>query len=308
LPNVEQSGNQFCIEPIEPALHAVYCANDMSQSVVADLHAHTTASDGELLPEELVDLAANAGLEALAITDHDSVAGVDRALAQGIKRGIEIVPGCELTVYEAQIELHVLALFIDHHSAPFSALIQKMRDHRRARALEICARLRRAGINIADSDVLEAAGGADAIGRPHVAMALIRRGFVRSLQAAFTEYLGEGTPGYVRKFSLSADEAFCAVHAAGGLAFLAHPGPRPHDELIAPLFRRGMDGVEANYPNHSPVNRRFYAGIARRYEKLICGGSDFHGPLVKSETKIGAAGIDRPALNALRRKSQQHTM
>jgi len=278
----------------------------MVDTPVADLHSHTTASDGELSPEQLVDAAAAKGLQALAVTDHDAVASVPRAIEHGKTRGIEVISGCELTVYQGNIELHMLALFVDHNAQAFVALLEKMQMHRRQRALAMAAKLRDSGIALDDADILEAAGGAASIGRPHVAAALIKRGHARTINAAILNFLREGKPGYVEKFKLSAAEGFQAVHASGGVALLAHPGIRPHDELISPLFHLGMDGVEAIYPSHSPVNRRFYTGLARRYEKLICGGSDYHGPRVRPKTQVGDAGVDRATLEALRRKAQSY--
>lgn len=275
-------------------------------TLIADLHAHTTASDGELSPEQLVDAAEAAGLQALAVTDHDAVAGVRRAVAHGKSRGIEVVPGCELTVYQGRIELHMLALFVDDQAPAFAALLEKMQRHRRERALAMAGKLRAAGVALDDADILEAAGVAASIGRPHIAAALVKRGHARTINAAILHFLREGAPGYVEKFQLPAADAFAAVHASGGVALLAHPGIRPHDELIAPLFNLGMDGLEAIYPSHSPVNRRFYTGLARRYEKLICGGSDYHGPRVRPQTQVGDAGVDRGTLEALRRKAQTY--
>jgi predicted metal-dependent phosphoesterase TrpH len=276
----------------------------MSDSIVADLHSHTTASDGELSPEQLVDMAADKGLQALAVTDHDAVASVPRAIAHGKTRGIEVISGCELTVYQGRIELHMLALFVDHLAPSFVELLEKMQRHRRERAMTMAENLRAAGIAIDDADILEAGGGAASLGRPHVAAALIKRGHARNINGAILNFLREGKPGYVEKYQLPAEEAFPAVHASGGVALVAHPGIRPHDELISPLFALGMDGIEAIYPSHSPVNRRFYAGLARRYEKLICGGSDYHGPRVRPQTQVGDAGVDRATLEALRRKAQ----
>lgn len=278
----------------------------MAKDIVADLHSHTTASDGELSPEQLVDSAADAGLEAFAITDHDAVDSVRRAVEHGKKRGIEIIPGCELTVYDGRIEMHVLALFVDDQAPAFVALLQNMQRCRRERALAMAAKLRDSGIAIDDSDILEAAGGAASIGRPHVAAALIKRGHARTVNAAMLHFLREGAPGYVEKFKLPAREAFAATHAAGGVAILAHPGIAPHDELIPPLFSLGMDGVEAIYPSHSPVNRRYYTGLARRYEKLISGGSDYHGPRVRPNIQVANAGLDRASFEALRRKAQSY--
>ena len=273
--------------------------------IYADLHAHTTASDGELSPEELVDRAADAGVAALAVTDHDTMAGVERAVARGKERGVEIVPGCELTIYVCQIELHLLALFVDPAHGPFAKLLQELQAHRRERGLQMVRQLNAAGTPISDADVLEMAGGASAIGRPHVAAALVKRGHAPSHRVAFVKFLQEGKPGFAPKHRLEPSDVFAAIYASGGLSILAHPGVFPHDELIRPLFSQGMDGIEALYRSHSEMNRRFYAGLARRYEKLISGGSDFHGPRVRPGVNVGDGGVERAIYTRLKRTAER---
>ncbi|MCW8133160.1 MAG: PHP domain-containing protein [Planctomycetota bacterium] len=276
----------------------------MPAAILADLHAHTTASDGELEPEALVDAASAAGLNVLAVTDHDTVAGVARAQARGTACGLEIVPGCELTAYYQNVELHILAFFVDiAPDAPLAAMLETLRVKRKSRAFEMAARLTKAGFPLSDEDVIEAAGGADSIGKPHVAAALVKRGHARSVRDGLLRFLVGNAPGNVPKQQLSPEEVFAAVHEAGGVAVLAHPGIVPHDELIAPLFRLGMDGVEAYHLSHSDVNRRFYAGLARRYEKAVSGGSDFHGPGVKPGVTLGASGVDEAILADLRKRA-----
>ena len=273
--------------------------------VYADLHSHTTASDGELSPEALVDRAAHAGVAVLAVTDHDTVDGVQRAIVRGKEREVEIIPGCELTIYVGGMERHLLALFINHEHGPLVALLQKLQEARRARGAKMVENLQKHGINITDADVLEMAGSASAIGRPHIAAALVKRGFARSNRAAFIHFLQDGKPGHAPKYLLQPSEAFAAVHASGGVAILAHPGEIPHDEIIKPLLMLGMDGIEALYRSHSEVNRRFYSGLARRHEKLISGGSDFHGPTVRPGVEVGDGGVDRTVFSELKRAAEQ---
>lgn len=272
--------------------------------IVADLHAHTTASDGELEPEALVDAAADEGLKVLALTDHDTVAGVERAAKRGRERGVEIVPGCELTAYVQNIELHILAFFVDTaKDSALGVLLGRVRTQRRARAVEMAARLTKAGYAITEEDIFEAAGSAESIGKPHVAAALVKRGHARSVRDGLLRFLVGNAPGNVPKEKLAPEDVFEAVHGAGGVAVLAHPGIAPHDELIPQLFRLGMDGVEAFHLSHSDVNRRFYAGLARRYEKVVSGGSDFHGPGVKPGVTLGASGVDERTLADLRKRA-----
>lgn len=282
----------------------------MPQSeIFADLHLHTIASDGELTSEQLVDRAADSGIGAMAVTDHDTVGGVEAAMAHGKSRGIEVVPGCELTIYEGNIELHLLALFIDiAPESAFQKFLLQMQQHRRFRALSMISKMKLANVHIEESDVTDAAGSADSIGRPHVADALVKRGYARTPHEAMLKYLQPGCIGYVPKHRLTPETAFAVVRAAGGLSILAHPGRNPHDEMISPLFHRGMDGIEALYRSHSPVLRKFYTGLARRYERAISGGSDFHGPSLTPDIQVGEAGVDRYVFAALKSEAARRKM
>ena len=274
--------------------------------IYADLHTHSIHSDGELTPGELLGLAAKNGLHAIALTDHDSLGGVAQAAERGRELGIEVIPGCELTVYEGSMELHILGLFVEiSPGTALAELLARMQDARRVRALQMARQLREAGVPIEDADVLRAAGAAQSAGRPHVAAALVQRGHARDGKQAFVKFLGEGRPGYVKKFALAPESAFAAVHAAGGVALLAHPGRTQHDELIARLFRQGMDGIEALYRSHSMPNQRFYSGLASRYEKVVCGGSDYHGPRMTPRIQPGDGGVDRATLEDLRRAAMR---
>lgn len=274
--------------------------------IAADLHVHSTASDGELPPEQVVDFAAQAGLKTIALTDHDTLAGVAAAQARGAALGIEVVPGCELTAYEGRIELHILAYFVDPGpQAPLAKLLARVRERRRERAFEMGAKLRALGMPIDDADILAAAGDAESVGQPHVAKALVARGHVSSVRAGIIKYLRTGAPAHVAKLQLAPEDVFEAVRASGGVTVLAHPGLGGHDELISPLFKRGLDGVEAHHQSHSAVNRRFYQRLAERYEKAVGGGSDFHGPGVKPGVTVGSSGVSGGMLKSLRARAAE---
>ncbi|MCK6471958.1 MAG: PHP domain-containing protein [Planctomycetes bacterium] len=280
-------------------------ASDVFQ-IAADLHVHSTASDGELAPEQVVEAAAQAGLKTVALTDHDTLAGVAAAQARGKELGIEVVPGCELTAYEGRIELHILAYFVDPGlQAPLAKLLARVRERRRERAFEMGAKLRALGMPIDDADILAAAGDAESVGQPHVAKAMVARGHVSSVRAGIIKYLRAGAPAHVAKLQLSPEDVFEAVRASGGVTVLAHPGVGGHDELIAPLFRRGLDGVEAHHQSHSAVNRRFYQRLAERYEKAVGGGSDFHGSGVKPGVMVGSSGVSGGMLKDLRARAAE---
>jgi len=277
----------------------------MRNRYYADLHTHCTASDGDLDPEALVDAACEAGLEVISVTDHDTVVGLERAVVRGRERGIEVIEGCELTAYVGRIELHILAYFFGVQRGPLHELIESVVMFRRERALQMGRLLTEAGYPVSDEDILEVGKDSDSLGQPHVAEAMVRRGHVRDRLEAFRNFLNEGKPAFVPKKDLTPPDVISAVHACGGIVALAHPGIEPHDELIPSLCGQGVDAIEAIYPVHHKRNQKYYTGLARRYEKGIAGGSDFHGPKLRPEVQLGDAGVSKAQLDDLRRRAKQ---
>ncbi|HEX7122082.1 MAG TPA: PHP domain-containing protein, partial [Gemmatimonadaceae bacterium] len=219
-----------------------------SEGAFVDLHLHSTASDGTDTPAEVVRTAHGAGLAALALTDHDTVDGIAEAQETARSLGIRLVPGVELSVYEGTTEMHLLGLHLedldemDRHLAVY-------RSARRTRAEEIVRRLNDIGVRITMDDVLAAARDG-AIGRPHVARALVENGWAMDLRDAFARYLAEGRPGYLDKRRMSIEEALGLVHRCGGIVVYAHPGSDGTNERLAELAARGLDGVEVLHPSH----------------------------------------------------------
>jgi predicted metal-dependent phosphoesterase TrpH len=240
-----------------------------------DLHAHTTASDGAATPAALVQAAHAAGLTAVAITDHDTVAGVREALAAAASVGLRVVPGVELSAVDASGETHLLGLHLAHLER-VEARLAELREMRRTRAERIVQRLNALGVRITMEDVLgQAAGGA--IGRPHVARALVANGWAPDLRTAFDRYLGAGRPAFVAKDRLSLADAIGIVHTAGGLAVLAHPGGSASHERLTALAALGLDGVEVRHPSHDDAEIGRILALAERLRLLPSGGSDWHG-------------------------------
>jgi hypothetical protein len=271
----------------------------------ADLHVHSTASDGELTPEEAVERAAQAGVRAVALADHDTLAGVARAAARASMLGLEVVPGCELTAYLGELELHLLALFVDlDPGSRLSRRLAELRTARRARAMEMGARLRAAKFAVSDAEILSAAGDAQSLGRPHVAEALRRAGHAPDVRTAYARFLTPGGAGYVPKVDFAPSEAIQVIHSAGGLALLAHPGLAPRDEALPSLWEMGLDGLETRHPAHSRENTRRYERLARARGKAISGGSDYHGPHLTPKLSIGAAGLTEELLEDLRQRAK----
>ncbi|OFZ22314.1 MAG: hypothetical protein A2X94_02375 [Bdellovibrionales bacterium GWB1_55_8] len=269
--------------------------------VFADLHLHSSASDGELEPRELVRQAARAGLRAMALTDHDTLAGIPDALDEASGAGIELIPGCELSAYMGEQELHILALFINwRDDTSLKSLIETGRMKRPARVLEMGAKLRKLGISLSDDDITAAAAAANSPGRTHVADALLKKGFVSSVSEAFQKYLNPGAAGYVPKLRFRPEEIIAAIRDAGGVAILAHPGHYPD---FAAKSCDMMDGLEALHSSHSMAERSQFKTLARQLGRLVSGGSDFHGPRIKPYIAIGCSGVNREDLELLRAKS-----
>ena len=268
-----------------------------------DLHLHSTQSDGSFSPTQVVQRAAELGLSAISLTDHDSVAGVREAQNAGRDIGVEVIPGIELSTQEAGIDIHILGYFIDHENSDLLDYVQKFQDARRNRAEKIVARLNRLGVPITMAQVLYKAGDG-AIGRPHVADVLVEEGFVFSHDHAFQKYLGYGKPAYQPKFVLSLHEAVEIIHAAGGLASLAHPVLYRRDALIPDLIKQGLDGIEAIHVRHDRADIRRYSDMAQQYGLLTTGGSDCHGDS-RGQAVIGTVQVPSTFLDAMKEKLAQ---
>jgi 3',5'-nucleoside bisphosphate phosphatase len=240
-----------------------------------DLHAHSTASDGSRAPADVMHAAHRAGLSAIALTDHDTVAGIPEAAAAAATLGIRLVPGIELSAVEGDAETHILGLHLSD-TRELEATLVGLREMRRARAERMVARLNDLGVRISFAAVLEQAAGG-AIGRPHVARAMIAEGWAVDFRDAFDRYLGNGRPAYVTKERLAVSEATALIHRAGGLAILAHPSHSGTLERIAAFVDQGMDGVEVRHPSHSAEDTARLAALVEHFSLVPSGGSDWHG-------------------------------
>jgi len=240
-----------------------------------DLHMHSTASDGSRSPADVVRAAKRAELVAIALTDHDTVAGLAEARAAGEELGVRIINGVELSAVEGESETHLLGLHLSDTSVLERGLteLREMRGRRAARIVEL---LQSQGVQVTLDDVLMQAG-AGAIGRPHVARALVADGWAVDVRDAFDRYLAAGRPAYVAKDQLGMRDAIAMVHAAGGLAMLAHPGPTATRERLEALLALGIDGVEIKHPSHSPQDTARIRTLAEQLGLLPSGGSDWHG-------------------------------
>ncbi len=247
----------------------------LSPPRLVDLHMHSTASDGAVSPGDVVAAARHAGIAAIALTDHDTVAGVTEAQDAGRRLGVRVIAGVELSAVEGEIETHVLGL---HLTRPedLERELMVLRGSRRTRAERIVALLNQLGVAVTIEAVLgQAAGGA--IGRPHVAKALVTGGWVRDQREAFDRYLGNGRPAFVGKQQLALVRAVQLIHDAGGLAILAHPGADGTRQRLEEMAAIGLDGAEVRHPGHGIEDSRRIAALVEHLGLLPSGGSDWHG-------------------------------
>lgn len=272
----------------------------MGGKVVADLHTHSTASDGADAPARVVERAAAAGLIAMSLTDHDSVSGVAEAQARGRELGVEVIAGAELTAYVGSREVHILGYRLDIHHAGLLAHCEAFRKQRDWRANEIAKRLEAAGAPI-DIERVRAMSDGGSIGRPHVAMALLEAGHVASMEEAFDRFLGDGKPANVPKAEVSPAEVIEIITAAGGVAVHAHPGIGNQFDLIAPMAKVGLRGVEIFHSAHSVEDAARAIHITLDHGLLRTGGSDCHGALPGKQELIGRQGLDTSRWATLRR-------
>lgn len=248
-----------------------------------DLHVHSTFSDGTNTPEELVEMAAKAGLKALALTDHDGMMGVERFLTACRLHGLRGVPGVEISVDFSGGTMHLLGYFVNHQDDRIEAALTRLRRGREDRNQLILERLRHLGFEVTWPDVAKLAKE-DVVGRPHFAQVLVEKGYVNKKDEAFERYLGKGKPAYVDRFRLSVDESIDLIRGAGGVPVLAHPftmdlGRRRLRVLMAELAQKGLQGIEAYYSEHSHDQQRFCLSLARDLGLVVSGGSDFHGAM-----------------------------
>jgi len=246
-----------------------------------DLHSHTTASDGSLAPEELVRLAKQQGVTTLAVTDHDTIASLARAMAEGKQVGVEVIPGIEISCLYGETELHILGYFIIPDDPRLEPALARYRASREDRNPRIVQRLQELGCALTYAEVKAAAGTAT-VGRPHIAQALVRKGYVNSVSEAFDRYLADDAPAYLPRRLPSSAEAIGLLRQVGGIPVLAHPVytsrlKEPFEQVCATLKGLGLLGIEALYSSHNRQQTERYRSISRNQGLLVTGGSDFHG-------------------------------
>jgi len=257
---------------------------------LVDLHAHTVFSDGLFTPEKLVTEAARLKLTAVAITDHDAVGGIDRAIAAGRQLQVEVVPGVEMSCNASGVDVHILAYYIDYQNPAVLEFFEVVRRKRAERAEKMVAKMKELGVNISFDRVRALAQDA-ATGRPHVAQALVEAGAVRTVEEAFQRYIGYDGPAYFPKMQLTPKEAMEFIHRHGGIAVIAHPGTYHNDGAVYSAIAVGADGIEVWHPDHAPRNTDHYREVATKNGLIMTGGSDCHGGRKQGKIFLGSVTV-----------------
>jgi 3',5'-nucleoside bisphosphate phosphatase len=265
----------------------------------ADLHIHTKHSDGACTVDEVLQMAAERGLGVISITDHDNVDAYPAAVERGTQLGIDVITGVELSCNIGQTDIHVLGYAIDTDNPTLRSKLQEMRDARFVRARRIVEKLNSLGMDLRFESVLKVAGAA-AIGRPHIAMAMMQEELIYSFREAFDRCIGYDSPAYVEKMQISPPEVFQLILQAGGIPVLAHPGVTKVDEHIAQFVRDGLMGIEVMHSDSSSAGERFYRQLAEKYGLLLTGGSDFHTPAPHGRGEVGWPRVPIQYARALR--------
>lgn len=254
-----------------------------------DLHTHTTASDGQYRPAQAAAMAKRAGIAVLAVTDHDTIGGVEEAAQAGREQGLTVLRGVELGAKENR-HLHILGLNLRAGCQPMEALCSKLRQSREERKYRILAFLKEKGVEIPLEEVEELAAGG-VVARPHFARVMLRHGYVSTTEEAFARYLDTDEYQRIERWKAGAEECIDVIHQSGGKAVLAHPyqlglSPQELERAVARLKDAGLDGIECYYPRHTPEMTEQYLGLAARYGLHVTGGSDFHGEAVHPDMPL----------------------
>ena len=265
-----------------------------------DLHVHSTASDGKFSPEAIIGKAAELGLKVISLTDHDSIDGIIPAL-KAVKTypGLTFIPGVEISTDMPDGEAHVLGYFIDYTSTELGSTLERFRNSRLRRAQGMVARLGDLGIDIDWSRVQEIAGDG-AIGRPHIAQAMLEKGYITSFKEAFDKYIGHGGPAYVEREKMMPEEAVALIVRSRGLPVLAHPFTVKEPEtLVIKLKTAGLVGIEAYYKDNTAAETEATLDLATRYRLIATGGSDFHGIADSNDAMLGSVEVPMEAAERL---------
>lgn len=271
---------------------------------LVDLHLHTDFSDSTLSVAELVQVAVNAGLSAIAITDHDCVEGIEPAKEEAKKFDLEIIPGIELTAEKDGKEVHILGYFIDYHDESFLKKLEKIKVIREKRIFDMVEKLKELGVDDIEAQDVFDLSGMGTVGRAHLASILKKKGWVSSVSEAFRKYIGNSSPAYVGKFNMTPEQAIKTILDVGGLPVFAHPHNPREDNLILEFVGYGLMGLEVYYPGYPESIIKHYTNLATKYGLLLTGGSDFHGD-VKEGSIIGIPRVSYDLVEKLKQAKNE---
>jgi predicted metal-dependent phosphoesterase TrpH len=266
-----------------------------------DLHTHTYFSDGALSPRELVLRAHEVGIRVLSITDHDNIDGIESATDVAREFGIEVIPGVELSSTLGTKDIHILGYMFDPGNRQLRETLEFLKKERFIRAERIVRKLNSLDLPLDFDMVLERAGHG-AVGRPHIAAAMLDEGLTSDYAEAFEQYIGDTGPAFEPKYKISPEDAVDIIANAGGISTVAHPGWYVSEQDLSYLIRAGIDGIEVVHPAHDQNRVRYYRGIASTYFLLESGGSDFHGGKRNDYQNFGTFGMTRDVVNAMKRR------
>ncbi len=252
------------------------CSNKFCPQIRVDLHVHTTASDGTYRPSEVIRLAREKEIEYIAITDHDTTEGLPEAVQEGELQKIIVIPGVEISTVYQEEEIHILGYSMNTAHASLQSTLKKLAKARHGRTQAMVKKLQELGYNVALEEVI-AKAGPGAVGRPHLALVLIEKGYFTRIEDVFFQLLNPGCPAYVPRFKISPADAIILIKKAGGVPVLAHPGENFPLHLLTDLIKEGLAGIEVYHPHHPPDLEKYYYELAMEHRLLITGGSDFHG-------------------------------
>lgn len=256
-----------------------------SQAIpLVDLHIHSNQSDGCFNAREIIDIAVQRRLKAISITDHDHIQGLGAAANYAQQQGLEFITGVEISARAPSFDLHLLGYYFDYRNPQLNDYLRHFQNERVNRARKIIELLKKHGIKLSFDLIQKKAGGA--IGRPHIADAMLEEGYIHSYQEAFDRYIGDGGPCCVPKYKISPGEAAALINQAGGVCIIAHPGTDVSDSGLLDLIKAGIEGIETIHPRHTPAQVNHYREIVQRYGLLETGGSDCHGDR-KTQVLIG---------------------
>lgn len=255
--------------------------------MIFDLHVHTNHSDGLFSPEKVIDLAIEQCLDGIAITDHDTITGIEAAIVHSNKYdGFRVIPGIEFSCIFNDEEVHILGYFIDYRDKDLIKITGELKNSRLTRGIKMVNRINELGLDLSLEEVKELSGE-EYIGRPHIARALVKRGYVDDVTEAFTKYLDRGRAAYIERYKITLDETISLIKKIGGIPILAHPGILKDISIINHCISLGICGLECIHSKHTKDDTDYLINIARSNNLIVTGGSDFHGDLIRGESLLG---------------------